>query len=71
MAANKQLNLPDQRGRFGDFGGKFVPETLMAALSELEAAYKQAKCAPEFQNKLEQLLQNYAGRPTALYYAET
>ena len=70
MVANKQLNLPDERGRFGDFGGKFVPETLMAALSDLEAAYKQAKYAPEFQNELEQLLQNYAGRPTALYYAQ-
>ena len=70
MVANKELNLPDERGRFGDFGGKFVPETLMAALSELEVAYKQAKSAPEFQYELEQLLQNYAGRPTALYYAE-
>ena len=70
MVSNKQLNLPDQRGRFGDFGGKFVPETLMAALSELEAAYGEAKVSPEFQNELERLLQNFAGRPTALYYAE-
>ena len=70
MVSNKRLNLPDQRGRFGDFGGKFVPETLMAALSELEAAYSEAKVSPEFQNELEHLLQNFAGRPTALYYAE-
>lgn len=70
MVANKQLNLPDERGRFGDFGGKFVPETLMAALSDLEEAYNQQKHAPDFQTELEQLLRNFAGRPTALYYAE-
>ena len=70
MAARTQLNLPDERGRFGDFGGKFVPETLMAALSELETAYRQVKNDTAFQNELKQLLQHYAGRPTALYYAE-
>jgi len=70
VVANPAANLPDERGRFGDFGGKFVPETLMAALAELEAAYREAKAAPDFQDSLEHLLHTYAGRPTALYYAE-
>ncbi|HIN05564.1 MAG TPA: tryptophan synthase subunit beta [Dehalococcoidia bacterium] len=62
--------MPDDKGRFGDFGGKFVPETLMAALTELEDAYLSAKEDDEFQDRLSYLLHNYAGRPTALYYAE-
>jgi len=62
--------MPDDKGRFGDFGGKFVPETLMAALTELEDAYLSAKENDEFQDRLSYLLHNYAGRPTALYYAE-
>ena len=70
MAASKPIILPDDRGRFGDYGGKFVPETLMAALLELEDAYRQAKDDPVFQQRLADLLGNYAGRPTALYYAE-
>ncbi len=70
MVAKSTVKLPDDKGRFGDFGDKFVPETLMAALSELEAAYASAKEDPEFQNKLGHLLHTYAGRPTALYYAE-
>ena len=70
MTAIKPLTMPDDRGRFGDFGGKFVPETLMAALLELEDAYREAKVSPEFQRELEYLLANYAGRPTPLYFAE-
>jgi len=70
MVANPTAKLPDEKGRFGDFGGKFVPETLMAALSELEAAYTSVREDPAFQNKLGHLLHTYAGRPTALYYAE-
>ena len=70
MVVNKAVELPDERGRFGDFGGKFVPETLMAALAELEEAYARAKDDPEFQQRLAHLLHTYAGRPTALYYAE-
>ncbi len=70
MVASKPITLPDDRGRFGDFGGKFVPETLMAALAELEEAYRQAKVDPDFQRRLDHLLHTYAGRPTALYYAE-
>jgi tryptophan synthase beta subunit len=70
MVTNKPLTLPDERGRFGEFGGKFVPETLMAALAELEEAYRQVRDNPQFQGKLGSLLRTYAGRPTALYYAE-
>ena len=70
MVASKPVALPDDRGRFGDYGGKFVPETLMAALSELEDAYSQVKSDPDFQRELTSLLHNYAGRPTALYHAE-
>ncbi len=70
MTNSKPMTLPDDRGRFGDFGGKFVPETLMAALLELEDAYREAKVSPEFQRELEHLLTTYAGRPTPLYFAE-
>ena len=70
MVVSQNVGLPDEKGRFGDFGGKFVPETLMAALAELEAAYRQAQKEPSFQANLEHLLGTYAGRPTALYYAE-
>ena len=70
MTSSKAATLPDDRGRFGDYGGKFVPETLMAALDELEAAYRRAKEDPEFQQRLAHLLRTYAGRPTALYHAE-
>jgi len=62
--------FPDDRGRFGDFGGKFIPETLMAAVSELDDAYQTAKADPDFQDRLGGLLHTYAGRPTALYFAE-
>jgi tryptophan synthase beta chain len=70
MVAGKQVTLPDDRGRFGDYGGKFVPETLMAALDELEQAYWQVKEDADFQQRLRHLLRTYAGRPTPLYYAE-
>ena len=70
MVVEKQTSLPDERGRFGDFGGKFVPETLMAALEELETAYREAKEDQEFQDRLGHLLRTYAGRPTPLYHAE-
>ena len=70
MIARETPSLPDERGRFGDFGGKFVPETLMAALAQLEAAYRQVQGQPAFQSELEHLLHTYAGRPTPLYYAQ-
>ena len=62
--------LPDARGRFGEFGGMFVPETLMGAVHELEAEYRAAKADAEFQARLESLARDYVGRPTKLYYAE-
>jgi tryptophan synthase beta chain len=57
-------------GKYGKYGGRFVPETLMAAINELEEAYEQAKEDPSFQKELEYYLSDYAGRPTPLYYAE-
>src|SRR6266436_4757035 len=57
-------------GRFGVYGGRYVPETLMAALEELEREYEKAKRDPKFQRRLEDLLRNYAGRPTALTLAK-
>ncbi len=56
-------------GRFGAYGGRYVPETLMAALQELEVAYEQAKNDPAFRQELDDLLRQYAGRPTPLFYA--
>src|SRR6266571_4409405 len=64
-----QHNLyPDERGRFGSFGGKFVPESLMQALAELETAYEQARNNSEFQAELQSLLSSFVGRPTTLHY---
>lgn len=65
----KQFNQPDENGRFGEFGGKFVPETLMAAISELEIAYKGIKNDTTFWLSLDELLSDYAGRPTPIYHA--
>jgi tryptophan synthase beta chain len=62
--------LPDSRGHFGPYGGMFVPETLMPALREVEAAYLEAKADPAFQKEMSYYLAEYAGRPTPLYYAE-
>jgi len=56
-------------GRFGAFGGRYVPETLMAALEELEQAYAEAQADPAFHTELDSLLHDYAGRPTPLYFA--
>jgi tryptophan synthase beta chain len=60
---------PDARGHFGPYGGRFVPEILMSPLEELEKAYLEAREDPRFQAELDDLLHNYAGRPTPLYYA--
>jgi len=62
--------LPDERGYFGDYGGRFVPETLMSALAELTAAYKEAKANPAFWAEFESMSRDYSGRPTPLYFAE-
>jgi tryptophan synthase beta chain len=56
-------------GRFGAYGGRYVPETLVAALDELDHAYTEAKADPAFQSRLDSLLRDYAGRPTPLYFA--
>ena len=61
---------PDERGHFGPYGGKFVPETLMPALQELEEAYEEAKTDPAFQEEYLHLLKQYVGRQTPLYFAE-
>jgi tryptophan synthase beta chain len=61
---------PDAFGRFGQFGGKYVPETLMPALAELETALQQYRNDPDFQQELQQLLHDYVGRPSPLYFAE-
>src|SRR6266480_5789225 len=61
---------PNQAGRFGVYGGRYVPETLMAALDELEREYEKAKRDKKFQARLEYLLKQYAGRPTPLFFAK-
>jgi tryptophan synthase beta chain len=67
---SSHYNLPDPRGHFGPYGGRYVPEVLMAPLEELEQAYAEARLDPKFQAELADLLKNYAGRPTPLYYAK-
>jgi len=66
----RRQTLPDRSGHFGPFGGTFVPETVMAALAELEHAYAAAKRDARFKRQLADLLTHYAGRPTPLYYAK-
>ncbi|AWT35595.1 tryptophan synthase subunit beta [Deinococcus arenae] len=61
---------PDERGRFGRFGGRYVPETLIPALDELQAAYTEARNDPAFLNELERLLKDFVGRPSGLYLAQ-
>jgi tryptophan synthase beta chain len=63
------LMNPSTKGKFGPYGGQFVPETLMPALAELETAYEAAKNDPEFQAEFQHLLKTYVGRPTPLTYA--
>ncbi|MCM8765584.1 MAG: tryptophan synthase subunit beta [Candidatus Omnitrophica bacterium] len=62
--------LPDKKGYFGEFGGRFIPETLVYALEELEDEYNKAKRDKKFQEELDYYLQEYAGRPTPLYFAK-
>ncbi len=71
MSTATQLDtLPDEFGHFGEYGGMFVPETLMTALNDLTAEYHRARVDPEFQAELADLLHNFCGRPTPLYHAE-
>ena len=60
---------PDQHGRFGSYGGRYVPETLVPALEQLEAAYRAARGDPAFEAELSRLLTECANRPTPLYFA--
>ena len=64
------LSLPDARGHFGDYGGMYVPETLMTPLFELTEAYHEARKDPAFQKELDHQLREFAGRPTNLYFAD-
>jgi tryptophan synthase beta chain len=70
MSAAAQSTLPDAQGRFGPYGGRFVPETLMHPLQELEAEYFRAQQDPEFHRELQYYLREFCGRPTPLYFAE-
>src|SRR5580700_4025535 len=69
MGHTRASHYPGKPGRFGVYGGRYVPETLMAALEELEREYEKAKRDPKFQKRLDGLLRTYAGRPTALTFA--
>src|SRR5436853_7097537 len=68
-AVARKLTLVPQPGRFGPWGGRYGPETLMAALDELEREYERAKRDPRFKARLSGLLKTYAGRPTPLFFA--
>lgn len=69
-AANSLRNQPDERGHFGPFGGRYVAETLMPLILDLEREYNAAKADPEFKRQFDDLLEHYVGRPSPLYYAE-
>ncbi len=69
MTAQPQIALPDERGYFGKYGGRFVPETLIPALDELTEAYMRLRDDPDFQAELAQLHRTYTGRPTPISYA--
>src|SRR3954447_1716152 len=64
------VTLPDATGHFGPFGGVFVPETLIAALGQLEAEYRRAQADPAFVSEFEEYLRQFVGRPSRLYYAK-
>jgi tryptophan synthase beta chain len=70
VSAAAKSNLPDARGHFGPYGGRFVPETLMHPLQELEKEYRRAQKDPAFKREFEYYLQEFCGRPTPLYFAE-
>ena len=70
LLRNDYSSLPDERGRFGEYGGRYVAETLMPLVLELERAYAEAKADPAFQAELSGYLKHYVGRPSPLYFAE-
>src|SRR5690606_17007489 len=67
---NSFRNQPDERGHFGQFGGRYVAETLMPLILDLEREYIAAKADPAFRAEFDDLLKNFVGRPSPLYYAE-
>ena len=69
MAYSKTEKIPDKNGRYGKYGGQYVPETLMAALSELAKAYEEIRSDENFRKEMNLLLTDYVGRPSPLYYA--
>ncbi len=69
MTDNPWNNSPDTEGRFGGFGGRFIPETLMPLVLELEGAWQEAKTDPDFIAQMDGLLKDYVGRPSAVYHA--
>ena len=70
VGANSLRNGPDEQGRFGQFGGRFVAETLMPLILDLEKAYRAAQADPDYKAELESLGKHYTGRPSPLYFAE-
>ncbi len=70
MSVNSLRNGPDGRGRFGEFGGRFVAETLMPLILEVEQAYTAARADPAFQSEMDAYLRDYVGRPSPLWFAE-
>ena len=70
MSATAEVVVPDRQGHFGAYGGRFVPETLMYPLQQLEEEYERAQQDPEFRHELEYYLREFCGRPTPLYFAE-
>src|SRR5947209_1817037 len=68
--SNTIQSVPDPHGRFGPYGGRYVPETLMYALRQLSEHYDAARQDPEFQRRLDYYLRHYVGRPSQLYFAE-
>ena len=70
MKSGVYSSVPDEEGRFGDYGGKYVAETLMSALAELEAVYRKLSVDPDFQRELDEDLAQYVGRPSPLYEAK-
>ena len=69
LVPNSLRNLPDERGHFGQFGGRYVAETLMPLILELEREYRRAKADPAFQAEFDDLLEHFVGRPSPMYYA--
>ena len=68
--SNSLRNGPDDKGRYGDYGGRFVSETLMPLIIELEKSYQELKKDDRFWKEYEDLLNNYVGRPSPMYFAE-